>query len=66
MKENAFKSENDINHLINEFENFENFKKFILTNFKTISENIKGFKKQLDQISEKFNKIQFKIENDFI
>ena len=64
MKETAFKTENDINQIMNEYENLENFKKFILTNFKTISENNKDFKQRLDKMSDKFNKIEFKLEND--
>jgi hypothetical protein len=63
MKETAFKTENDIHHLMNEYENFENFKKFILTNFKTISENSKDFKQKLDKVTEKYNKIEFINEN---
>ncbi len=63
MKETAFKTENDIHHLMNEYENFENFKKHILTNFKAIIENSKDFKQQLDKVTEKYNKIEFILEN---
>ena len=62
MKENAFKTDNEINQLMNEYENLENFKKFILTHFKTIGDNTKEFKVQLDKLSTKYNKIQFNFE----
>src|SRR5258708_2636857 len=59
MKESAFKTENDINQLLTEYESFENFKKYILAHFKTIGENTKDVKVQLDKLTEKYNKLQF-------
>jgi cell division protein FtsB len=63
LKENAFKTENEINNLMGEYENLENFKKFILTNFKSIADKSKEFQLQLDRMTEKYNKIQFNFEN---